>query len=70
MARYQRDPRWITARFAGQCARTTCQAPITKGEQIYWYPATKSAYCQTCGRDCEADFEAHRFDEESGTCPW
>ena len=63
MAHYAGDPRWITARFESKCVK--CSTVITKGSEIYYYPNGKRAYCPTCGRLAEADFESCKADEES-----
>lgn len=63
MPRYSLDPRWITARFASQCAG--CGADIKKGEKIFYYPNGKKAYAAACcGGEQAADFNAAAFDEE------
>lgn len=49
MPRYQNDPRSITARFASTCK--LCGGEIKKGEQIAYWPRTKSVYCWTCGEE-------------------
>ena len=39
---YKQDPRFITAKFASVCPETGKQ--INKGDQIVYYPRSKSAY--------------------------
>lgn len=53
---YPRDPRWLTVRYPGRCAR--CGRQIAKGARAYYYPSDKSLYCDAdgCGGACERDF--------------
>ena len=44
---YNGDPYWTRARFGSNCAR--CGAFITKGQDIFYYPRTKSPYGSACG---------------------
>lgn len=65
MPRYSKDPRTITARFPGKCAK--CGAPIHKGERAYYYPNGKKLYGMTacnCGHTARADFEAAAADDD------
>lgn len=51
MPRYARDPDWITARRPDQCTRGAavgCRRQILPGDRVFYYPATKSAYCVEC----------------------
>ena len=63
MARYSRDPYWLNARFASDCAK--CGKRINKGDRIFYYPITKSPMGSACGcaEDAAADFSACAFDE-------
>ena len=68
---YARDPYWTTARFASTCAqwkirplKTHC-APIRKGSRIYYYPASRSVICESCGTTAAADFAANVADEDA-----
>ena len=45
------DPRQITAKFNSQCK--SCGKVIRKGEQLFYWPLTKTAKCTECG---EADY--------------
>lgn len=56
MPRYSRDPYWTNARFDSKCTR--CDAPIRKGQPIFYYPSTRSVYGKACG--C-GDFNSHDF---------
>ena len=48
---YKNDPRLITARFASTCPETG--RAISKGDEIAYYPRTKSAYHSTSKADDE-----------------
>lgn len=63
MPSYRNDPRWITARFASSCGK--CGGTITKGERIFYYPATKRALGAKCGcaEDAAGEFAAAAADE-------
>jgi hypothetical protein len=63
MSRYRNDPHWLQAKFPSTCSR--CKAAIAKGDQAFYYPASRSIYCkgENCGQQCARDFEAHAFDE-------
>jgi hypothetical protein len=65
MRRYTGDPYWITARYAGACAR--CHQPIRAGERAFYYPKGKVLYCQAsaCGEQCAAEFQSAAQDEET-----
>jgi len=66
MARYKDDPHWITCRYTTECVK--CGEMMTKGTRAFFYPRTRSMYCDSvnCGQSADADFESMRFDEESG----
>ena len=66
MSSYSRDPRWITAKYAGKCNKAGCGAEIRKGDRAFSYPATRTLLGSACGHADEAArvFEAARFDEE------
>jgi len=66
MPRHKGDPRWITARFNGLCGKKGCGASIHKGDQVFYYPSTRTILAKECGHAHEAarDFEAHRQDED------
>jgi hypothetical protein len=59
---YVGDPRWLTAKYAGKCAK--CGEPIAKGERIFYYPKGKATYSGECAAACDRDFESARFDED------
>jgi len=65
MTRYTMDPRWIVARYSGTCA--SCAAPIAKGGRAFWFPKTRSLFCDkaACGRKESAEYEAAAADEDT-----
>jgi hypothetical protein len=64
MAKYKSDPRWISVKFDGSCAR--CKSVIRRGERAFYYPQNRSLYCErdNCGQAASRDFSARVFDEE------
>ncbi len=67
MSQYRnRDPYWLTAKFNGNCSK--CKATIRKGQRAFYYPSSKTIYCESddCGGAASRDFESMRFDETSG----
>lgn len=70
MSRYRQhyagDPHWITARYAGTCAKQGCGQAISKGDQAFYYPRGKALYARGCGHAdaCSRDFESAAFDED------
>lgn len=63
MRRYSNDPRWITVRYPGKCAK--CAADIPAGREAFYYPSTRSLHGKDCGcgDTASADFNALAFDE-------
>lgn len=61
--RYSKDPFWMTARFSSPCGNPDCHYQIRKGENIFYFPLGKKAYCQHCGNARERQFQAEIFDE-------
>ena len=55
-------PYWITAHYGGKCSK--CQRPVKKGEDILYYPATKTFLCcyEPCGQQAQRDMDAERQD--------
>ena len=66
MARYSRDPYWMTTRYAGECAG--CDKKIPKGARAYYYPNGRRIFCEGCGNAKSAEFESQRWDEDNNTC--
>ncbi|RPJ40124.1 MAG: hypothetical protein EHM35_00530 [Planctomycetaceae bacterium] len=58
------DPYWLAARFASTC---TCGKQIRKGDRIFYYPKTKAAVCETCGRQGANDLRAEQSMDRFGT---
>lgn len=58
--RYNADPYWTTARFDGIDAKGN---PIRKGDAIFYYPRTRSAYVGAAADEASRDFDAAAFDE-------
>jgi len=63
MTSYRNDPRQITAKFTSSCQK--CKCKITKGTEIYYWPATRSVYCLTCGDADYRQFILAAQDEDS-----
>jgi hypothetical protein len=66
--RYKNDPKWIKAKYYSKCSK--CQKEILKQTNCYWYPLSKSVYCECCGKQESANFEAMAFDESVLTGRW
>lgn len=64
MARYKRgkDPYWLKARFDSVCS---CGAKIKRGEDIYYYPNTRTAICADCGARGESDMQDEILNEQT-----
>ena len=65
MARYKDDPRWINVRYAATCGK--CEEPIRKGARAYYYPKGKAMFCENCGTQKAAAFQAAAWDEDNNT---
>jgi hypothetical protein len=63
MKRYRDDPRWITAKWPGQCAK--CAAPIRAGERAFYYPRERRLYSGECAEQAASDFACAAADEET-----
>ena len=61
--RYAKDPYWTKARFVSKCSK--CGGSIKKGADIFYYPRTRSVFCESdnCGGAASRDFESCAFDE-------
>jgi hypothetical protein len=68
MKRYQNDPRWMTAKYAGKCGGNSgkCFEPIKAGDRVFYYPTSRTILAQACGHaeDASNDFAAHAADED------
>lgn len=68
------DPRWITAKFAGECQGRAgeCKAPIKRGESAFYYPNGRKLLGRSCGcgETASAEFDAARQDEAFATGQW
>ena len=55
-------PYWITAHSGGKCSK--CQRPVKKGEDILYYPATRTFLCsyEPCGQQAQRDMDAEKQD--------
>ena len=62
MRSYPRDPYWTKARFPSKC--TKCSKCIKKGQAIFYYPNSRSVYCDgECGQKASREFSAMAQDE-------
>ena len=61
--KYGRDPHWLYAIYSGKC--TKCGRSVKAGERIFYYPNTRTVYCDgdDCGGAAARDFSAAVFDE-------
>ena len=60
---YKNDPFWLNAKFGSKCGN--CNKEIVKGERIYYYPKTKTAMCEKCGKGAEREFISIAQDESA-----
>ena len=56
-------PFWMLSKYGGTCSK--CKRGFKKGEEIFWYPAERTALCagQECGRQAERDLKADEDDQ-------
>jgi hypothetical protein len=66
MAKYSRDPRWITARFPGRCKK--CGKKVETGGTVYYLPVGKAIYCKDCGEEAARRFVVEAMDDENNRC--
>ncbi len=59
------NPRWLTVRYAGTCAK--CNAPVPKGSDAFYYPSTRSVYCPEHSEEASADYSTMTQYEEGYT---
>lgn len=41
-------PYLLSAKYAGKCSGSRCQKAIRAGEEIMYYPSTRSVVCRAC----------------------
>ncbi|MBU2507593.1 MAG: hypothetical protein KJ799_12850 [Bacteroidetes bacterium] len=58
---FKDDPRWIKARFNSICS---CSQSIKKGDDIFYYPKSKTAICKFCGESASKQFNLEAQDEQ------
>lgn len=61
---YSGDPHWTTAKFDSVCSKVGCGKKIKKGAKIFYYPRTKSVYCEEHGKIAEKDFRSKVEEED------
>ena len=63
MARYGRDPYWLTAKYRATCAH--CHGDIKPGEQAFYFPNVKKLFCDMpkCGKKESSQFESAMQDD-------
>ena len=63
-------PFWMLSKFGGVCSK--CKEPIKKGENIFYYPSTRSVLCaaDNCGKQAERDLRADDFDQAMYSGSW
>jgi hypothetical protein len=59
---YAGDPRQISARFDSSCSKCNCK--LKKGDEIFYWPSNRKAYCFTCGESDYLQFLSSKADEE------
>jgi len=60
---FPRDPMWITAKFSSKCAH--CDRVIQKGEEIFYFPNSKTVLCRAedCGKTASRELDAEKLDQ-------
>jgi hypothetical protein len=61
---FPRDPHWIGARYAGNCADPACGNRIQIGDRVFHYPNGGSTYCTTCSEPVSRRTAAELADED------
>lgn len=59
------NPRWLTVRYAGTCAK--CEAPVPKGSEAFYYPDSRAIYCPEHSEAAAADYSTMTQYEEGVT---
>jgi hypothetical protein len=64
MTRRNLAPYWIRAHYGGQCSNPECRRGVKKGEDILYFPATKTFLCcyETCGQRAEREIRENAKD--------
>ena len=64
MRTYNNDPYWTKARFKSKCHK--CGKVINKGQDIFYYPNSKTVLCDAddCGQAASREFAAMAADED------
>ena len=60
---YRGDPRWLHAKYPGQCHGQECGRRIVRGDRVFYFPSTKAIYCEECGDAHSRRFESEAEDE-------
>ena len=60
-----RDPYWLNARFGSVCSG--CGTRIRKAARIFYFPNSRKAFCESCGKAEERPLIAARSMERFGT---
>jgi hypothetical protein len=58
---YRKDPRILKAKFKSRCPK--CRREISPGEQIIYWPITRTAFCWSCGELDYLEFLSAAADE-------
>lgn len=68
--RYNRDPKWLTVKYACKCDK--CGKSIKPGDRGFYYPSDKSMFCEgdECGASESRQFESMAFDESMYSGQW
>ena len=64
MRRHRNDPYCTRAKFPGKCHK--CAKTITKGQEIFYYPQSRTVYCDgdKCGQAAAREFTVLAADED------
>ena len=62
---YRGDPFWMVAKYPGRCGHSNCDDLIRKGDRIFYYPKTKTAYVGKHAEAAAADFASAVADEDA-----
>ena len=59
-----RDPHWIEAKYDGRCGSPTCTNQVRRGDRVFFYPLSSTAYCTACSPGVAARAAGEIADEE------